>query len=369
MNGKTGILPVFFIFIAMRKKEPELTGVKEIARRAKVSIGTVDRVLHNRKGVSEATKKKINAIIKDLAYKPNQMASLLAKKKILTFAVLIPRASKETAYWTYPLDGITLAHSEITQFGISLSLHLYDLNAKDSFTKEANKILKQKPDGLILAPSFVDESLQLAAKIKALNIPMVFINSDLPNQEPLSYIGPDMFHSGRLAAQLVSFFLDREDEILVINISTALENDHHVKRKESGFRKYFKDNALPNSITTLDINQTRPSSVETSLMRAIKSQSRLKAIFVTNSRVSQVAQILGKHQLDILLLGYDFLDDNIRHLKEDHIKFLICQRPKEQGYSAVMALYKHLFHIGTVEPTSYTPIDIITRENYMFYKT
>jgi len=29
-----------------------LTGVKEIARRAKVSIGTVDRVIHNRTGVS-----------------------------------------------------------------------------------------------------------------------------------------------------------------------------------------------------------------------------------------------------------------------------------------------------------------------------
>jgi LacI family transcriptional regulator len=353
----------------MRKKGPELTGVKEIARRAKVSIGTVDRVLHNRKGVSEETKKKINAIIKELAYKPNQMASLLAKKKILSFAVLIPKASKETDYWNYPLDGIKLAHSEIAQFGISLSLHLYDLNAKDSFTKEANKIVKQKPDGLILAPSFVEESLQLAPRIKALNIPMVFINSDLPNQEPLSYIGPDLFHSGRLAAQLVSFFLGREDEIMVINISTELENDHHVKRKESGFRKYFKDNALTNAISTVDISQTKAASIETSLIKAVKSREQLKAIFVTNSRVSQVAQILKKHQFDILLLGYDFLDDNIRHLKEDHIKFLICQRPKEQGYLAVMALYKHLFHIGTVEAASYTPIDIITKENYSFYKT
>ena len=42
-------------------KKTILTGVKEIARRANVSIGTVDRIIHNRIGVSEITKSKILA--------------------------------------------------------------------------------------------------------------------------------------------------------------------------------------------------------------------------------------------------------------------------------------------------------------------
>ena len=45
-----------------KKINAELTGVKEIARRANVSIATVDRVIHNRIGVSEKTKEKINKI-------------------------------------------------------------------------------------------------------------------------------------------------------------------------------------------------------------------------------------------------------------------------------------------------------------------
>jgi len=56
----------------------EVSGVKEIARRAKVSIGTVDRVLHNREGVSEKTKTKINKIIQELDYQPNILARRLA---------------------------------------------------------------------------------------------------------------------------------------------------------------------------------------------------------------------------------------------------------------------------------------------------
>ena len=44
------------------EKDTTYFGVKEIARRANVSIATVDRVIHNRTGVSETTRKKINLL-------------------------------------------------------------------------------------------------------------------------------------------------------------------------------------------------------------------------------------------------------------------------------------------------------------------
>ena len=83
-------------------KESLQTGVKEIARRANVSIGTVDRVLHNRTGVSKMTKHKILAIMKELDYQPNILARRLASKKVLRFASLIPAISSETEFWDAP---------------------------------------------------------------------------------------------------------------------------------------------------------------------------------------------------------------------------------------------------------------------------
>jgi len=88
------------------EKNSTYFGVKEIARRANVSIATVDRVIHNRTGVSEKTKKKINEIIKELDYQPNILASRLASKNIIILAVLIPRVSEETDFWEVPLRGI-----------------------------------------------------------------------------------------------------------------------------------------------------------------------------------------------------------------------------------------------------------------------
>lgn len=84
-------------------KKKALVGVKEIARRANVSIATVDRVLHNRTGVSEATKEKITAIIKELNYQPNLLARRLAMGKTLHLVTLIPEVSDETDYWEVPL--------------------------------------------------------------------------------------------------------------------------------------------------------------------------------------------------------------------------------------------------------------------------
>ncbi len=350
-------------------KKVELTGVKEIARRANVSIGTVDRVIHNRKGVSDATRQKINLIIEEINYQPNKMASLLATKRNLNFAILIPKVSAETDYWTYPLNGIEQAGEEVKQFGIIIQYFFYDLDSRGSFNEAAEELLNCNPQAILLAPSFIEESTAVVKRINELNIPLVFINSDLPKQPSLTYIGPELYQSGRLAAQLTSLSIAHEDEIMIINISTDLENDHHLVRKEQGFRAYFNDSKLANPITTLNIYDTHIGSVEKSVLEALQQNPNVQAFFVTNSRVNIVAKILKKHNKTHSLVGYDFLKSNINYLIDGQINFLICQRPKEQGYLAIMALYKHLFNINEPEKAIYMPIDIITKENYRFYNS
>lgn len=354
----------------MKKTGAELTGVKEIARRANVSIGTVDRVIHNRAGVSENTRKKINAIIEELDFQPNKMASLLASRKILNFAVLIPAVSNDTDYWSYPLNGINQAAAEIKQFGVTVKSYFYDLDSEESFNTAANEMLNDEPHAILIAPSFVEESILLSQKINELGIPLAFINSDLPNQDNLTYIGPELYQSGRLAAQLLSFTMQPHDKVLTVNISSDLKNDHHLLRKEHGFKKFFEDAGKTTEVLTLNINETKLTSVEKALMDVLVAQPEIKAIFVTNSRVNIIAEILKKRNLDdILLIGYDFLEKNINYLVSQQITFLICQRPKEQGYLGIMALYKHLFKISEVEKSVYMPIDIITKENYQFYNS
>lgn len=71
-------------------KLPERIRIKDIARLANVSVGTVDRVLHGRSGVSEASRKRVEEILKQLDYQPNMYASALASNKKYTLPACYP---------------------------------------------------------------------------------------------------------------------------------------------------------------------------------------------------------------------------------------------------------------------------------------
>lgn len=355
----------------MMKKDGgiELSGVKEIARRGNVSIGTVDRVIHNRTGVSLKTKKNIQAIIKELDYQPNILARRLASKKLLQFAILIPAISKETEFWKAPLNGIEQAESELKQYGIKIEKYFFDQNDESTFVSQTKKILKKKLDGILVAPSFIKESLKFTQSCKDLKIPYVLINSDIPNEDSLCYIGPDLFHSGYLSAHLANYAVEKNAKILIINISKQINNYHHLLRKEEGFRTYFKDNNSNNEIIKADIRQTDYNSVASKLEELLTIHQDIRVIFVTNSRVFSVARFLENSQMkDMLLIGYDFLKENIEYLKSGVIDFLICQKPQEQGYKGIMTLYQHLVLNAVIDKTYFMPIDIITKENYKFYR-
>lgn len=352
----------------MKKKNTHLTGVKEIARRANVSIATVDRVIHNRTGVSQQTKDKIQKIVIELNYQPNLLAQRLASRKVLRIATLIPRGSDETSFWEAPLKGIEQADSEINQFAVVIDKYFYDQDLKSSFVEQSEKLLKNKPHGVLLAPSFIEESIKFTKKCTELKIPYVLIDSDLPSDGRLSYIGPNLYHSGYLAAHLISYLTTEKDNILLINISKEIDDQHHLLKKEDGFRSYFKDNKRQNKVFKIDINESEYKSVEKALNTAFDELEDIKVVFVTNSRVSYVAQYIAKYNKNVILIGYDFLNKNIKYLDTGIIDFLICQKPQEQAYRGVMTLYNYLAISRPVEKVYFMPIDIITKENYSFYR-
>jgi len=92
---------------------------------ADVSVGTVDRVIHGRSGVSEASRKRVEEILKQLDYQPNMYASALASNKKYAFSCLLPQ-HEEGEYWTAVEAGIHDALIAYSDFNISVGLSFYD---------------------------------------------------------------------------------------------------------------------------------------------------------------------------------------------------------------------------------------------------
>lgn len=350
------------------KKKTDSAGMKEIARLANVSIGTVDRVVHGREGVSLKTKEKINAIIKELNYQPNILASRLASKKVFQFAVLIPKISGDTDFWNAPLNGIKRAEASISGYGVKLIYFFFDLNNRKSFSSQAKLVLKDKIDGVLIAPSFINEAIGFTQQLNVAGIPYTLIDSNIPNQEGLCYIGPHLFRSGYLGAQLMNFRLHGTGKILILNIAKELDDHNYLIQIEEGFRAYYKYHNLYADIRKIDITSTGISAIDKMLNESFKADGTISGIFVTNSRVFTVAQYLERNsRKGVFLIGYDFIEKNIEFLKKDIIDILICHRPGEQGYIGVMKLYQHLVLGKSFENILFMPIDILTKENYEFY--
>lgn len=351
----------------MAKKE--FQGVKEIAQRANVAIATVDRVIHNRSGVSPKTREKITKIIEELNYQPNLLARRLASGKVIKLAVLIPAVTEETDFWEAPLRGVQRAESEIRQYGLSVELFFFDLSDKNSFIAQTTAIGRAATDGVVLAPVFVEETKAFAAQCRANRIPYVFIDSNIPDGQPLSYIGPPLHQSGYLAGRLCTSALQAQSELLLVHIATDIDS-YTYRQIEQGFRAYFDDHRPEQPIVRVAIHQTDEPSVTRELRAAFTRHPAIAAVFVTNSRAFLVARFLTTlaPPRKALLIGYDLINENTRYLDNGLIDYLICHQPDDQGYRSIMTLYQHLIFSTPVVKEHYMPIDIITRENRAFYR-
>ena len=133
-------------------KLPDRIRIKDIAHMANLSVGTVDRVLHDRSGVSESSRKKVKDILKQLDYQPNMYASALASNKKYHFICLLPQHNADD-YWSDVENGMNNAVESFSDFHIKISIIYYDQYVYSSFIDSGIQAIEQEPDGVILAPT------------------------------------------------------------------------------------------------------------------------------------------------------------------------------------------------------------------------
>lgn len=82
-----------FLCKRLHKRSGKVRTIKEVAQQANVSVATVSRVINKSGYVKEATRKRIEQVIKELDYYPNETARTLFTKKSKTIGLLLPDMS------------------------------------------------------------------------------------------------------------------------------------------------------------------------------------------------------------------------------------------------------------------------------------
>jgi len=348
---------------------PRKTRIKDIARIAGVSIGTVDRVIHNRGEVAEKTRLKVRRILEETNYSPNVMAQVLKSKKRFHLVSLLPAPSEDNPFWkNHPL-GMMKALDELDPFPVTLSQVTFDMAREEDFQKKTGTVLNLKPDGVLLAPIFKSESIAFCTRLNQKKVPFVFIDGYIENTDFLAYVGEDIFQSGRVAGQLIDMVTPEKSDILVVTIARNIQNVHHLTSRTEGFLSYFRKSGK-NKGNKIIINIPDPSSdiVKDAIDKAFLENPGIRSIFITGSRSFLIALYLEKKGLkSIDLIGYDLLESNVKYLKSGTTRFLIGQRPKEQTYKGIKKLFEYLSLHKIPDKIEYLPVDIVTSENVDYF--
>lgn len=189
--------------------------IKDIAEKSGVSVGTVDRVLHNRPNVSKAAREKVESVLKNINYQPNMYASALAYNKSYVFYCIIPKHESE-AYWEEIEEGAQRACEARRDFHVDVKMMYYRRFDSDTFVKKCKECLNANPNGVIVVPSELEITKKFTDKLHERNIPFILLDSYMPDLKPLSFYGQDSFCSGYFAAKMLMLIASGEKEIMLM---------------------------------------------------------------------------------------------------------------------------------------------------------
>jgi LacI family transcriptional regulator len=157
-----------------RKKPAKSASIYDVARESRVSVFTVSAVVNHKSHVGLKLRKRVEAAIRKLNYRPNLIARSLAKQRTHTIGMIVP----DIANPFFPMV-VRGAEDAAQKHGYNLLL----CNSDDSLAKEENSVellLSKRVDGILLTKAAEDFRPSLRQMIKEVNIPFVLVMRTYP---------------------------------------------------------------------------------------------------------------------------------------------------------------------------------------------
>ncbi|MBQ7441549.1 MAG: substrate-binding domain-containing protein [Prevotella sp.] len=343
--------------------------IKDIAEKAGVSVGTVDRILHHRPNVSKSAREKVEKVLKEINYRPNMYASALAYNRSYTFHLIIPWHDQE-AYWEEIEEGAMKACDMRRDFHVNIVISYYKRFDAQSFKNTCKEVLDADPNGVILVPSELDITQPFTDTLHEKKIPFILLDSYIPELNPLTFYGQDSFASGYFAAKMLMLIANKEQEIMLMRqTNNGKLSSRQQENREVGFRHYMKEHYPEVTISEMDLPLDHQEDYDSIMCDYFSTHPKTHHCITMGSRAYLVGNyIMNHHMKDIQIMGYDMVAKNAQHLQEGAISFLIAQHAYMQGYSCVDALFKSIVLKLDIEPINYMPIELLSKENVQFYR-
>ena len=204
--------------------------IRDVARIAGVSIGTVSKALNANGRLSAETRARVLQIAKAIDYRPNNLAQSLHRARSMTVGIL---SNDSFGRFAFPI--VEALERRLSDHGIAVFM----CNATDDPARERrhiDQLLGKRVDGLVVTARRADRRAPIEPAARGL--PVVYVFSQVENPEALCLL-PDDEGGARLAVSHLAA-LGRKK----IAHITGPERFEAVRLREMGWRKTLAEAGL-----------------------------------------------------------------------------------------------------------------------------
>ena len=311
-------------------------GIHDVAARAGVSVATVDRVLNRRAGVRRETVERVEAVMRELNYRPDMHAARLARGRDLRLAFVVPRG--HNTFMDQLAEEVCSAAERLQHERCEIALHFVEAFDGPAVAAMLGELAAGDWDGVaVVAPDAPGVREAIDACV-ARGMRLVTLVSDLPGSARHHFVGIDNVAAGRVAGRLLGRFnAGRRGRVALIAGSLTLRD--HVERQlgcEQVLRAGFSD------LVSLPVVEGRDeaeatASVVRELLRAHPDIVGLYNIGAGNRGLIEVLRELRRPG-EVIAVAHELTPHARSALNDGVFDAIICQDPAHEVRSAVRVL-------------------------------
>lgn len=318
-------------------------GIKQIADELGISIGTVDRVLHGRSGVSAKTRDQVLKLANELKYTPNLAARNLKLNRHIKIGIFLPE--QIATFYDFLRDGIRSAAAHAAHGStVDLAFHSYPrLGHGDLELLEACDW--RQFDGIILAPGDPGRLATFSRTAAESGKALVYVTTDASRTHRLSSIAVEAMVSGGIAAELLGLLAHFPSVVAAITGDLKIQ-DHAEKLR--GFAASLATLAPHLRLLPAIESHESPEDAHAATLNLLEHHPDLGGIYISTANSLPVIEAIREsgRLRDIRVITTDLFPEIVSLIEAGEVFASLHQRPFTQGRMA-FELLSHYLMTGT----------------------
>ena len=325
--------------------------IVDVARRARVSASTVSHVINGTREVAPATRRRVEAAIEAVAYRPNALARSLRSGRSQTFGLILPDSGN-------PFFAEVGREIQLAAFDAGFSVFL--CNTENDPAKEqrsVNLLTHTRVDGLVLVA--VDERGDALRGLLHQRVPVVVMDRERPDL-PLDTVLTDHREGGRLATRHLVALGHRR-----IGLVAGPAGLSPSELRLAGHRQALEEAGLPFRSELVRHGDFHPESGRAAARALLAHPRSPTAILACNDLMAlgvlRAAAESGRGvPQDLAVVGYDDIE-----LAAFTVPPLtsVAQPRREMGRAAVRLLINRLAGPGLPPQQALLPVSLTVRRS------